>query len=357
MAVVTRASRGTLSHTSLTLMFDSPPSTKHRAPSTKRRAPSTKCPTPAFFAALLLISSCGGASGGGAKMPQYSTEDAADGVIGGGTPTGEVVGDYASFQVLGCTQGDVTYVAPPPGRLQLVSASGPHHPSDIPTAVLRSDLRKYPREIHNAYAEAGERMWLAYRPEGEAYQVVLPLDWSEARGRTQLLRYDPGTYEIVVTGNQYRIRGTPRVRCQLAVLWVGTHLHPKFTPPTEAELNDLTLDYKASLAVDSKRHDTKARRAARLLGYEGINTMHIGEYESAAQLLELAWSELGTPSLALWSARALAEAGRTREATARYAAAAELPTDRGDPNVERRAQASAAAELTQLLKVGVSGLR
>jgi hypothetical protein len=281
-------------------------------------------------------------------MPPYHTEDAADGVIGGGTPTGEIVGNYSIFQVLGCTQGDVTYVAPPPGQLKLVSASGPHHPSDIPTAVLRSDLQKYPGEIHNAYSETGERMWLAYRPQGEAYQVVLPLDWSEPRGRTQLLSYEPGSYEIEVTGSQYRIRGTPQIRCQLAVLWVGTHLHPKFTPPTEAELSDLTLDYKAALAVDTKSLDTKARRTARLLSYEGINTLHIGEYESAARLLELAWLELRTPSLALWSARALAEAGRIAEAKARYAAAAELPTDLGDPNVERRAQASAAAELTGL---------
>jgi Flp pilus assembly protein TadD len=116
----------------------------------------------------------------------------------------------------------------------------------------------------------------------------------------------------------------------------------------EAELSDLTLDYKAALAVDSKRHDAEARLTARLLGYEGVNTFHIGEYESAAALFELAWSKLRTPSLALWSARALAQSGRSEEAAARYAAAAELSTDEGDPDVERRAQASAAAELDQL---------
>lgn len=281
-------------------------------------------------------------------MPRYYAEDATDGVVGGGLPTGEVVGTYSIFQVLGCTRDEVTYVAPPSGRLQLVSASGPHHPGDIPTAVLRSALETYPGEIHNAYSEAGERIWLAYRPQGDAYQVVLPLDWSKPQGRTQLLRYERGSYEVEVTGNQYRIRGTPHVRCQLAVLWAGVHLHPKFTPPTESELSDLALDYKATLAVDTKSNDAKARRAARLLGYEGINAYHIGEYQSAAAVLELAWSQVRTPSLALWSARALARAGRTQEAKTRYAAAAHLPTNEGDPNVEQRAQASAASELARL---------
>ncbi len=298
----------------------------------------------AGWVVLFMVACSGGASH--PKMPRTHHADAEDGIVGGRSSRGTVVGTYSIFQPLGCVDGAGRYLPPPDSQLKLVSIAHPDRPAEAPITVVQPGLDRYPSEIENAYSEDGERMWFAYRPDGAGYQLVLRLDWSKRDGRTELLLHPPGSYTFEVTGNQYRVRATKPTRCQLAVLWVGKEFHPAFTPPTQSELTDRIAEYEAALTAPDE-HDEEHEQAWHH-AFEGVNVYHIGEYENAVVLLEEAFAILRTPHLALWSARALVRAGRIEEARARYTEAADLPVTRGAPNVQRRAMELAATELASL---------
>jgi hypothetical protein len=94
--------------------------------------------------------------------------------------------------------------------------------------------------------------------------------------------------------------------------------------------------------------DDASRTSARQLGYSGVEAYQAGDYASASSKLERAYRVLQAPSLGLWSARALLKLGKLVEAQERYMKVGRLPIGGGDADVQRQAQADAAAELQQL---------
>lgn len=95
--------------------------------------------------------------------------------------------------------------------------------------------------------------------------------------------------------------------------------------------------------------DESARGKARDLGYSGVEAYQKGDYQRANARLEEAYRLLPAPTLALWSARSLAQLGKLREAAERYRAATLLPVSSGSEAVQRQARAEAAQELEALL--------
>ncbi len=96
--------------------------------------------------------------------------------------------------------------------------------------------------------------------------------------------------------------------------------------------------------------DAATRSAARDLGYEGIEAYQAGRYEEAAEKLGQSYRALPAPSLALWSARALARSGRLVEAAERYLEAIKAPIAAGrDAAIQQAAQKEAGNEREALL--------
>lgn len=91
------------------------------------------------------------------------------------------------------------------------------------------------------------------------------------------------------------------------------------------------------------------RAAARTLGTEGVEAYQAGRYAEAIDKLERAFNVVRAPSIGLWSARALARAGKWVEAAERYHEAARLDPTSGDVSVQRQAQADAVKERDELL--------
>jgi hypothetical protein len=94
--------------------------------------------------------------------------------------------------------------------------------------------------------------------------------------------------------------------------------------------------------------DAGTRAAARTLAEDGVSALQNGDAATAVQKLEKAHLALQAPSVALWSARALAKLGLLVEARERYIEATRLPIS-GDKTVQEQAKLEAQAESEQLL--------
>jgi len=94
--------------------------------------------------------------------------------------------------------------------------------------------------------------------------------------------------------------------------------------------------------------DAGTRAAARTLAEDGVSALQNGDAATAVQKLEKAHRALQAPSVALWSARALAKLGQLVEARERYIEATRLPVS-GDKAVQEQAKLDAQAEGDQLL--------
>ena len=94
--------------------------------------------------------------------------------------------------------------------------------------------------------------------------------------------------------------------------------------------------------------DDVTRSAARGLGYSGVEAFQRGDFETASDRLEKAYTVLRVPSLGLWSARALVKLGKLVEASGRYLEVTTLEVSGGDVEVQQQSQAEAKAELDAL---------
>jgi hypothetical protein len=95
--------------------------------------------------------------------------------------------------------------------------------------------------------------------------------------------------------------------------------------------------------------DASTRAAARKIALEGVTALQADNADLASQKLEKAFQLLPAPSIALWSARALAKRGLLVEAAERYVLAGRLPSSEGNEQaVQVQAQRDAARELAEL---------
>jgi len=108
--------------------------------------------------------------------------------------------------------------------------------------------------------------------------------------------------------------------------------------------------------------DEATRAALRDLGTEGVEAYQAGDYATARQKLDEAFSVMRTAPLGLWSARALEKSGLLVQASERYLAAERAPVDpEGDAKAQEDARAAAGQERAALqpriprLKVNVTG--
>lgn len=108
--------------------------------------------------------------------------------------------------------------------------------------------------------------------------------------------------------------------------------------------------------------DEATRAALRDLGTEGVEAYQAGDYATARQKLDEAYSVMRTAPLGLWSARALEKSGLLVQASERYLAAERAPVDPdGDAKAQEEARAAAGQERAALqpriprLKVNVTG--
>jgi len=93
--------------------------------------------------------------------------------------------------------------------------------------------------------------------------------------------------------------------------------------------------------------DAATRAAARKLAEDGVAALQNGDAATAVQKLEKAHNMLKAPSVALWSARALAKRGLLIEAAERLREASRLPVS-GDTGVQEQAKRDAEKELGEL---------
>lgn len=98
--------------------------------------------------------------------------------------------------------------------------------------------------------------------------------------------------------------------------------------------------------------DDAARAAARLLGERGVEAYWAHDYAAASGNLEKAYQLFATPTLGLWSARALANLGKLVEAANRYRETVQISAVVGDSagqqQAQKQAQEDAAKELAEL---------
>lgn len=105
----------------------------------------------------------------------------------------------------------------------------------------------------------------------------------------------------------------------------------------------------APSAARGAEPDASTRAAARKIALEGVSALQQDNAELASQKLEKAFELLPAPSIALWSARALAKRGLLVEAAERYIQAGRLPPSEGNEQaVQAQAQKDAARELAEL---------
>lgn len=94
--------------------------------------------------------------------------------------------------------------------------------------------------------------------------------------------------------------------------------------------------------------DESTRTAARALGTAGVEAYQTGDFATAADKLDKAYSLLRAPSLGLWSGRSLVKLGKWVEAAERFLEVTSLQVPTGDYAVQKKAQSDAAAELAAL---------
>lgn len=104
-----------------------------------------------------------------------------------------------------------------------------------------------------------------------------------------------------------------------------------------------------SAAPSASVIDDATRAAVRKLGDAGTNAYEAGDYELASEKLEKAFQLLMVPSLALWSARALAKRGLLAQAAERYLLVQRLDAGPGNPAVQDEARRQAALERAELM--------
>jgi len=93
--------------------------------------------------------------------------------------------------------------------------------------------------------------------------------------------------------------------------------------------------------------DDRARGAARALAEDGVSALQSGDVNAAVDKLERAYQIVRLPAVGLWSARALAKAGRLVSAAERYN---EVTRWSGAPDPKQdQAKADAAKERDELL--------
>ncbi len=91
--------------------------------------------------------------------------------------------------------------------------------------------------------------------------------------------------------------------------------------------------------------DEATRAATRDLGTQGVQSYQDGDYATARQKLDEAFSIMRTAPLGLWSARALEKSGLLVQASERYLAAQRAPVDpEGDAQAQEDARTTAATE-------------
>lgn len=103
------------------------------------------------------------------------------------------------------------------------------------------------------------------------------------------------------------------------------------------------------LASPAFGQDSATRAAARQLGMEGVEAHQSGDTTTAIKKLSQAYAALKVPSLGLWLARALVQAGRWVEAAELYLEVTRLSVSGGQADVQRQAQTDAASEREALL--------
>lgn len=109
----------------------------------------------------------------------------------------------------------------------------------------------------------------------------------------------------------------------------------------------LALACSLCCAAAAAEDDAATRQAARKLAEDGVAALQNGDSATALQKLEKANQMLRVPSVALWSARALAKQGLLVEAAERLREVARLPSS-GDAAVQAQARQEAEKELAEL---------
>jgi hypothetical protein len=99
----------------------------------------------------------------------------------------------------------------------------------------------------------------------------------------------------------------------------------------------------------AQQADDASRSAARAIGTAGVEAFQHGDYAAANDRLEKAYRVLRVPSLGLWSARALAKAGRLVAASERYRETMQLDVSEGNAAIQKQAQADASSDLDALV--------
>jgi hypothetical protein len=108
----------------------------------------------------------------------------------------------------------------------------------------------------------------------------------------------------------------------------------------------VTILLASSLATGQA--SKSATRAARQLGNEGIDLYEKGDYTAALDRLERAYQVIKAPTIGLWSARALAKAGKLVEASERYLEVSRIPAQAGEPPLFQESRDQAEAENQEL---------
>jgi hypothetical protein len=115
-------------------------------------------------------------------------------------------------------------------------------------------------------------------------------------------------------------------------------------------LSALVIACAAATRARADEDPVEAQRsAARELGTQGMEAYFDQDYARAAEQLERAYKLFPTPTLGLWSGRALIQTGHWVAAAERLREAELASAAVGDNAAQQKAQSDAAAERTQLL--------
>lgn len=103
-----------------------------------------------------------------------------------------------------------------------------------------------------------------------------------------------------------------------------------------------------SASSAAQADEPSTRREARELGAQGIKAYLSNDFATAGERLDQAYQLFQTPTLGLWSARALSRLGRWIGAAERYRETTQASPAVGDSAAQKQAQSDAARELSEL---------
>jgi hypothetical protein len=103
-------------------------------------------------------------------------------------------------------------------------------------------------------------------------------------------------------------------------------------------------------SVAGAEPDDATKERARSLGLEGLSSYDAGDYQGALTRFEQAYALYPVPTLALYSARALAKLGRLTQAADRYQQAMSMKLPSDAPEQFRQAQTDATNERAELVQ-------